>query len=1112
MAANFINKQYEVFTDRDGTPLLNGYLYFGEPNLNPETHPVTVYWDIELTIPALQPIRTINGYAAQNGSPGKLYSDGDFSMLVKDHNEVLVWSSPTANIPTTTTGGGGGGAVVSGIDYYVPSTLQEILTTVYPKPEAHVLAYIPMTGPNGHGSAYDVSLSNNIVTSVGTPVVDNTFPLHGHGAMLFDGVSTLTMADSAVWAFISDFTVDSYFRPSTLSSASVIWSHSTDANNYARLVVNINGSVTFTIVVGGVATVTLTTAASLVQVNQWCHLAVIRYGNVWSLQFNRWVAASATVATTYPNFTGLFTIGGHLTPSARGHMAEFRIQNGAHWRDGAPNINTTAFPDMEYHVFPIQGAQLRGTVWYKNTSKNVQLTDFGAVGDGVTDDTVAFRALRDYCAITQAVMTVDAYFVHNGYPNDLSWVIRRPLQIEGTGRFKSGLIFNTDRRNEGLHDMAGNVHISKVEIRVYIPQSIQNGQGTYGTCYTGGEIYYNPRYDNGILREPPIVIGSTIRNAWLTRRAGSAAGHAVACTSRHHGLIEDDVIIEGASSGSRHANGLLCHWGTIGYDFPLDASGVIISPLVLQKTAGTYTYHPHNVHQKHMIFRQVSRVFQMSASYDISLNYFDWDGVDDLTTSNGAQLFDFVMGDEADRLAHPESKGKVYANVEIGHGTAWNVSGSGTGSPSIMDATGNSTSKLEDDPATGLRLQDQSFVPNLYLHDINIRGIATDLSEGIDIRNFYGMIQLERIKLDILANKDRLFSEGVVTGAVAFEQINGKIVINNCNFKGGRVLFNNVSEFAINDTTIEHSRFGSVLLTLSAPYVTNTFKVGETVTGATSGVIGRFIAQDAASRILVEQTSTDTATFVAETLTGSGGGSVTVTANTAAAISALKVMGENNNCRLATAVAKGAKILSLASAMNFDGQTGNFTIGQVVTGTTSGATGVIVNQVDSGVTGTLYVRVTSGTFIDNEAITDPLGGAAFTNIPAGLVVGFTNDLKVGDRIEVVGGVLIVAVYADSRSSIIQIEPAPIALAQGAVMTVYRKSIGTMTGTTVIGGRFGIEAANSILAMNDCEVTRAGLYGIFADDDAQVTFFSLSFLQLLQSMQLANSVWLFHVER
>jgi len=66
----------------------------------------------------------------------------------------------------------------------------------------------------------------------------------------------------------------------------------------------------------------------------------------------------------------------------------------------------------------------------------------------------------------------------------------------------------------------------------------------------------------------------------------------------------------------------------------------------------------------------------------------------------------------------------------------------------------------------------------------------------------------------------------------------------------------------------------------------------------------------------------------------------------------------------------------ISQTLDYDGQTGNFTVGQIVTGTTSGATAVILEDSDSGATGTLTLGSITGTFLNNEPITDPLGGAA----------------------------------------------------------------------------------------------------------------------------------------
>tara|TARA_Y100000310_G_scaffold157840_2_gene157299 strand:+ start:11237 stop:13588 length:2352 start_codon:yes stop_codon:yes gene_type:complete len=68
--------------------------------------------------------------------------------------------------------------------------------------------------------------------------------------------------------------------------------------------------------------------------------------------------------------------------------------------------------------------------------------------------------------------------------------------------------------------------------------------------------------------------------------------------------------------------------------------------------------------------------------------------------------------------------------------------------------------------------------------------------------------------------------------------------------------------------------------------------------------------------------------------------------------------------------------LVTSGTLNYDAQTANFTVGEVLTGGTSNATALIVEDTDSGTAGTLNLIITSGTFQDNETITDASGGSA----------------------------------------------------------------------------------------------------------------------------------------
>lgn len=84
---------FAQFFGTDGKPLANGIIYIGTAYLDAQSNPIPVFWDDALTIPAAQPIRTLNGYAVRNGSPARIFCNaGNFSMTVQTKTGRTVWS------------------------------------------------------------------------------------------------------------------------------------------------------------------------------------------------------------------------------------------------------------------------------------------------------------------------------------------------------------------------------------------------------------------------------------------------------------------------------------------------------------------------------------------------------------------------------------------------------------------------------------------------------------------------------------------------------------------------------------------------------------------------------------------------------------------------------------------------------------------------------------------------------------------------------------------------------------------------------------------------------------------------------------------------------------
>lgn len=97
MATN-VSPPFMSFNDKHGKPLEGGKIYIGEAGQNAETNPIQVFWDQAGAIPAAQPIITSGGYPWRSGSAANIFVGTSYSIIVKDKNGVLVFSSPINNV------------------------------------------------------------------------------------------------------------------------------------------------------------------------------------------------------------------------------------------------------------------------------------------------------------------------------------------------------------------------------------------------------------------------------------------------------------------------------------------------------------------------------------------------------------------------------------------------------------------------------------------------------------------------------------------------------------------------------------------------------------------------------------------------------------------------------------------------------------------------------------------------------------------------------------------------------------------------------------------------------------------------------------------------------
>ena len=110
--AELVKSTYPIFTDIDGTPLEDGYIFIGVAGADPEVSPQQAYWDLALTVPA-DNIRTKSGYPVNSGIPNTLYTAAAYSILVKNKRDIAVYSYKDSFVESTADASSLSGATLS---------------------------------------------------------------------------------------------------------------------------------------------------------------------------------------------------------------------------------------------------------------------------------------------------------------------------------------------------------------------------------------------------------------------------------------------------------------------------------------------------------------------------------------------------------------------------------------------------------------------------------------------------------------------------------------------------------------------------------------------------------------------------------------------------------------------------------------------------------------------------------------------------------------------------------------------------------------------------------------------------------------------------------------
>ena len=103
--SNKVTTPYPLFSDIDGSPLIAGFLFFGESGKDAKQFPISVYWDEAKTLPATQPISVRNGLIVKDNVPSAIFiEESSCSIAINNRNnypirQILVFDQlPTIKV------------------------------------------------------------------------------------------------------------------------------------------------------------------------------------------------------------------------------------------------------------------------------------------------------------------------------------------------------------------------------------------------------------------------------------------------------------------------------------------------------------------------------------------------------------------------------------------------------------------------------------------------------------------------------------------------------------------------------------------------------------------------------------------------------------------------------------------------------------------------------------------------------------------------------------------------------------------------------------------------------------------------------------------------------
>lgn len=190
-------------------------------------------------------------------------------------------------------------------------------------------------------------------TAVGNAQLDTAQSKFGTASLLLDGTGDYASApNSPAWDIGSNnYTAECFIRPATVASLRMVVARrelSSDARGWF-MYIGADGSINFAgYSLPNVVCIALSSAASVVAVNTWAHVAIVRNAGVWDLYYEGNSVASDTESAVIGANARPLLIGRQASNTSRdfnGHIDEFRITDGVARYTANFTPPTVAFPD-----------------------------------------------------------------------------------------------------------------------------------------------------------------------------------------------------------------------------------------------------------------------------------------------------------------------------------------------------------------------------------------------------------------------------------------------------------------------------------------------------------------------------------------------------------------------------------------------------------------------------------------------------------------------------------------------------------------------------------------------------------------------------------------------